>query len=301
MQAFSPMRKADDSNSESGRRLRRLDPSVIPLVLSVVIMATVVQWAFSIDAPYAAVASTAFIAGAALVLRQALRHLGGFALGTANRVTLARAALTALAAGLVLAEPRAASAWLAASLVLLALVLDGVDGALARRRGLSTAFGARFDMEIDAVTILVMTVLVWHFGKAGAWVLLGGLLRYGFVAAGAVRPWLRRSLPPSRRRQAACVVQIAALVACLVPLVPAPLAAGIAAAALATLVGSFAMDVAWLRRRARAGHDGRQPAAQPERSSRPAAFEAPLAAAEGGASSGVAAPAGAFPGGAAGS
>lgn len=300
MQAFSPMRKADDSNNESGRRLRRLDPSVIPLVLSVVVMAAAVQWAFSIDAPYAAAVSTAFVAGAALVLRQALRHLGGFALGTANRVTLGRAALTALAAGLVLAEPRASSAWLAAGLVLLALVLDGVDGSLARRRGLSTAFGARFDMEIDALTILVMTVLVWHFGRAGAWVWLGGLLRYGFVAAGAVRPWLRRPLPPSRRRQAACVVQIAALVACLVPVVPAPLAAGVAAGGLATLVASFAVDAAWLWRRARGGHAGGQPMPRPERAARSAAFEAPLAVAEGGVSS-RAAPVGASPGGAAGS
>ena len=41
--------------------------------------------------------------------------------------------------------------------------------------------------------------------------LLSGLLRYAFVAAGWLWPWLRAPLPPSRRRQTICVVQIVGL------------------------------------------------------------------------------------------
>ena len=44
--------------------------------------------------------------------------------------------------------------------------LDGVDGWLARRRGMSSAFGARFDMEIDALLVQVLAILVWRYGKA---------------------------------------------------------------------------------------------------------------------------------------
>ena len=58
--------------------------------------------------------------------------------------------------------------------------------------------------------------------KAGAWVLLSGLLRYAFVAAGAVAPWLRAPLPPSRRRQTICVVQIVALSSSMLPAIEPP-------------------------------------------------------------------------------
>ena len=99
-------------------------------------------------------------------------------------------------------------------------VLDGVDGWLARRSGLASAFGARFDMEVDALLIMALAILAWQHGKAGSWVLLSGLLRYAFVAAGWLAPWMSRPLPPSRRRQTVCVVQIAGLCAAVAPIVP---------------------------------------------------------------------------------
>jgi phosphatidylglycerophosphate synthase len=97
--------------------------------------------------------------------------------------------------------PSVVLAWSIVVLALIALVLDGVDGRVARRRGEASAFGARFDMETDALLILVLAALAWSLGKAGAWILLAGALRYLFVAAGFVLPWLRAELPPSRRRQ----------------------------------------------------------------------------------------------------
>ena len=38
-----------------------------------------------------------------------------------------------------------------------ALILDGVDGKVARRTRNASAFGARFDMEVDAFLILVFS------------------------------------------------------------------------------------------------------------------------------------------------
>jgi phosphatidylglycerophosphate synthase len=104
-------------------------------------------------------------------------------------------------------------------------------------------------MEIDALLILALSVLAWRYHKAGAWVVLSGVLRYAFVAAGAAAPWLRDALPPSRRRQTICVIQIAALTLVMLPAVPPPLSACLAAAALATLAASFLIDTVWLWRR----------------------------------------------------
>ena len=127
-------------------------------------------------------------------------------------------------------------------------MLDGVDGWLARRTRMASDFGARFDMEIDALLILVLAILVWRFDKAGPWVIVSGLLRYLFVAAGAYWPWLQRPLAPSRRRQTICVVQILALMVVMVPAVTPPVSTVLAAVALGALSYSFLVDTVWLWR-----------------------------------------------------
>ena len=75
-----------------------------------------------------------------------------------------------------------------------ALVLDDVDGRVARRTGTASPLGARFDMEVDAFLILVLSVYVAR--SVGSWVLAIGLARYAYVAAGWVLPWLREPVPP---------------------------------------------------------------------------------------------------------
>jgi hypothetical protein len=62
---------------------------------------------------------------------------------------------------------------------------------------------------------------------------------------------MRRPLPPSRRRQAVCVVQIVVLLAVVAPWLPRMATAPLALAGLLVLGYSFAVDVAWLARRAR--------------------------------------------------
>jgi phosphatidylglycerophosphate synthase len=171
--------------------------------------------------------------------------------GAANSVTLGRAVLALLLIASLGVAATSALGWLLVAVSVAAVTLDGVDGALARRRGESSEFGARFDMETDALLILVLAALVWQHDKAGAWILLAGLLRYLFVAASYVLPWLGSALPPSRRRQTVCVVQIASLIGALAPIVAQPWGVGLALAGLVTLVWSFGVDVAWLARHAR--------------------------------------------------
>jgi phosphatidylglycerophosphate synthase len=189
-------------------------------------------------------------AGGGMLLVLAARHLREPAFGAANSVTLVRAALAVLLVALLRAPPSAALGWLLVALGTAAVSLDGVDGALARGRNEASRFGARFDMETDALLILVLATSVWQHGKAGVWILAAGLLRYVFVAAGWAQPWLGAALPPSRRRQAVCVVQIVSLLGALAPVVTVPWSAAVALAGLVALVWSFAVDVHWLARHA---------------------------------------------------
>ena len=124
----------------------------------------------------------------------------------------------------------AAAAWTFFGCAGVALVLDGLDGVAARRSGLSSPFGARFDMETDAFMILVLSVIAFLLGKAGIWVIAGGLLRYLYVLAALVVPALARPLAPAWRRKVIAVIQGAALAAVLAPAVAVSTAPWVAAA-----------------------------------------------------------------------
>jgi phosphatidylglycerophosphate synthase len=164
--------------------------------------------------------------------------------GFANAITSVRATLMALVAGLL---GRAGVpewwVWCAVGATGVAAALDGLDGWVARRLKTTSAFGARFDMETDAALIAVLSGLAWQQDKAGAWVLACGGMRYGFVAAGWLWPWLAGPLPPTLRGRLVAVVQFAGLAIALTPLVPRTLSGPVAAVTLALLAWSFALDV----------------------------------------------------------
>ena len=172
--------------------------------------------------------------------------------GSANVVTTLRAAATAAIGGMILGSETFQDAsmaqlhWAVAGGAAIALSLDGLDGYLARRSGTASRFGARFDMEIDALLILLLATGVALLDKAGAWVLLLGLMRYGFMAAQAASPRLSGDLPESMRRKTVCVMQGVALCVALTPATPPTLASGVLVLALLSLLYSFATDIAYL-------------------------------------------------------
>lgn len=169
--------------------------------------------------------------------------------GPANQITLIRAVLAAGLAILVGQPATPTLAWSVVVIATIAALLDGVDGWVARRTGTVSAFGARFDMETDAALILVLAILVLQYGKAGPWVLLSGLLRYVFVAAGWLWPWMRAPLASSLRGKIVCVVQIVALIVAITPTIAPPTSSVVAAVALLALSYSFLVDTLRLRRR----------------------------------------------------
>ena len=169
-------------------------------------------------------------------------------LGPADRVTLLRAsiavALAALTADSFLRDvPVPVYVILAA----VALALDAVDGPVARRTGTVSAFGGRFDGEVDAFLMLVLSVYVAPL--AGSWVLAMGLMRYLFLVAGWSEPWLRAQLPPRYWRKVVTAVQGLVLVVAASGVLPLAVARVALAAALLMLLESFGRDVVWLWRR----------------------------------------------------
>lgn len=204
-------------------------------------------------------AGLACAAGGGLALREVVRRSGAATLGPAGLVTLARALLVAcvaalvaegLLAGVLLGEgldPGATA--LLVGLASVALLLDAVDGRVARRTGTSTALGARFDMETDAVLLLVLSA---HVAVAlGPWVLAIGLMRYAFVAAAVTAPWLRGALPARLSAKTVAALQGVVLVVAASGLLPQMAAAALVGTALGLLTWSFARDVVLLRRTAR--------------------------------------------------
>jgi len=251
------------TRSPSGRRSRSAvarsalgDLGLALLPLGIVTTAT--SRVLDLPATYAAVCVVLYLGLGALILRFLPARLPGPGLGAANRVTLGRATL-ALPVAALLAVPGVLTpvgAWWAVLLAAPALALDGVDGRIARATGTVSPFGGRLDMEIDAFLILALSGLVWTSTPLGPWVVSIGGLRYLFAAAGALWPRLDGPLPPSRRRQAICVVQSVSLLVCLAPVLPPIADAMIAAVALLTLLYSFAVDVAWLARQSATAREG---------------------------------------------
>lgn len=175
-------------------------------------------------------------------------------LGPADRVTLARATLTVGVAALAAdAFDHPTHTTLITTLAVIALALDGVDGWVARRTGTASALGARFDGEVDALLILVLSV---HVARTTAWwVIVIGLARYAFFAAGWVSAWMDRPLPTRDWRKVVAVVQGVVLAVASAELVPLVVMRAALLVALGLLVESFGRDVWWLWRRRHAPPD----------------------------------------------
>lgn len=169
--------------------------------------------------------------------------------GWANRITLLRGVLIAIFTGLLwMPTLLTRHVELVMGIALVALLLDGVDGWVARRTATTSTFGARFDMELDAFFILMLCVAVMQLDKVAPWILAIGALRYLFIAASWAWPWLRADLPESRRRKTFCVWQVITLLVILLPFISETTATGLAALSLLLLSSSFLIDGLWLYR-----------------------------------------------------
>ncbi len=243
----------EDGAARRAHRTLSLDAYAVTMLVAVLLVASMHffgDW-FGLDTAAAGMAFVIYAVISAISLGNL--HAHGFGrFGLANVVTTVRAAITALMGGLVLASGdfgvglREEALWVLGFITAFALTLDGVDGYLARKTHTASRFGARFDMEVDALLIFFLSLAAFELDKAGFWVLLIGLMRYAYVIAQAVFPALQGELQPSWRRKAICVVQGVALCLLLFPFVIPPVSTLLAVGALAFLTYSFAVDVIYL-------------------------------------------------------
>ncbi|HUE27407.1 MAG TPA: CDP-alcohol phosphatidyltransferase family protein [Solirubrobacteraceae bacterium] len=190
-------------------------------------------------------------------------------LGAADWVTLARATLAIGVAALVAQSfYQRVGVGPLVSLAALALILDAVDGYVARRTRTTATLGARFDGEDDAFLILVLSVYVAR--SVGVWVLAIGAARYAFLAAGWLLPWMREPLPPRYWRKFVTATAGIVLTVVAAGILSRAVSDGALVVALVLLAESFGRDVWWLRShrtapqtRVAAGADPRRAVAAP--------------------------------------
>lgn len=203
--------------------------------------------------------------GCGVVVNVALAHAivraGAERLGPADRVTLIRATLVSGVAALVatsFADPVPLAVLI--PLTGVALAVDAVDGWVARRTHTASTLGARFDLEVDAFLILVLSVYVAR--SAGGWVLAIGAARYAFFAAGRLLPWLRGTVPPRFWRKAVAATQGIVLTVAAAEILPRPPTQAALAASLAMLAVSFGTETLslWRRRHDVRSRDDAMPA-----------------------------------------
>ena len=198
----------------------------------------------------------------ATVLAHGLARGAGERLGPASWVTLARATLAVGVAALAVDSlSHGTPVALLVTFASVALVLDAVDGWVARHTGTATALGARFDGEVDAFLILALSVYVAP--ACGAWVLAIGAARYLFLAGEWLLPWMRAPLPPRRWRKVVAAAQGVVLTGAASGFLPLALTQALLVAALALLAASMVQCVWWLWRRRHAPYE--QVAGDPQR------------------------------------
>lgn len=184
----------------------------------------------------------------AIAVGRSVRQIQRAPLTLATVVTSVRGGLVATLGGFLVVPPVASgTAWLPGAVYGVAVLLDAVDGVVARATDAVTDVGDRLDAGFDAFGILLGTMLAVTIGAAPLVFVLVGLARYAFV----VGCWRRRrlglsvrELPPSRLRRPLAALAMVVTVLALLP-VPGPGASRVLAYALTVpFLASFVRD--WL-------------------------------------------------------
>ena len=98
----------------------------------------------------------------------------GFWSISANWITVFRLVLAA-ACGFIFTELHPLTIALVGLLI---LVLDKLDGVLARKHQVENPIGAQLDQEADAYFICIFAIILYLSGYLGMWIIILGLLRY---------------------------------------------------------------------------------------------------------------------------
>ena len=228
-----------------GRRVSVKTQLILTLLFGA-LLTTAAAWLLVGLNPFALTLSfSGYLVGAILVFALFQNGYPHRFIGFGNLVSLLRLALTAS----LLAPVFGGSA--TESLVVLAtilLLLDGVDGFLARKEQRVSSFGARLDIEVDSAFALVLVINIWAAGIAGPFILLLAAPRYLFMAFSQFLPWLRKPLPSRLSGKVVGVVHIISLIILNIPQLASWLVIPIVVVVSLGLIWSFGKDVLMLWR-----------------------------------------------------
>ena len=122
--------------------------------------------------------------------------------GYANLVTLLRI-VTVLLTGL---KSSTLHPYLILLVLIMVLIFDGVDGYLARKYNTSSRFGQVFDLETDNFFTLILCSILYLNGYVPWWIILSGLLSYGYVMADYLLDWSTKKVPANRHARVLSVI-----------------------------------------------------------------------------------------------
>ena len=91
-------------------------------------------------------------------------------------------------------------------LALISLLLDGLDGFIARRYNDTSKFGELFDQESDNFLMFVLSISLYINKDIGLYVFLIPAYRYIFITLMTKYSWLKNTLPDSILRKSVCVM-----------------------------------------------------------------------------------------------
>jgi CDP-diacylglycerol--glycerol-3-phosphate 3-phosphatidyltransferase len=168
-----------------------------------------------------------------------------YVFGLANAVTLLRGGLYAVVAGFIVVPAATDLAWVPAACYGSGVLLDKLDGTVARTVGEQTPLGTRLDMAFDSFGFVVAPLVAVLWGRLPAWYLSLSAARYVYL--GGIR-WRRSRNRPVFERPDSDLgrylagVQMVFVTAALAPVTPTRLVFTLAPAVLAPSLAVFARD-----------------------------------------------------------
>lgn len=133
-------------------------------------------------------------------------------------------------------------------LFFISLILDGLDGYLARFLNQTSKFGARFDLEADTFLLLVLSLSLYINMNVNPSIFLIPLYRYIFFIFQIKFKWLESSLPKSIRRSFICFFVTFLLIICHLPSLTTYLMGALINFSILLITFSFLKDIIWLYR-----------------------------------------------------
>lgn len=175
----------------------------------------------------------------------------------ANVVTAVRgvgALLCAALVGVDLLDHPSSASWILAVVAAPTLLLDIVDGQVARRTGTVSEFGGQFDMEVDAFMVGVVSVhaaMAAHPPAIAVLALFVGAMRYLLAVATWWRGTWRNPVSPRPFRKIVAASVAALLWVTTTPVTPSMVTALCVVVSFALLTWSFGTQIVELESRSR--------------------------------------------------